>query len=150
MSDASPVIDPRLEQATLRLLDVIKVKPAAAKEATSSLNETVRYLSGEVFGVSEAVEQEHHSIQCRVKCFDKTTSRAYREFEQRGLAKRKVVELVAICEVLSLAANVTMDRESKRRVPLMYQWLDKNWAQLEPSLRQVVLVYANGKEQPLG
>jgi hypothetical protein len=141
--------DRRYQDAVLKLLRLIKTKPSLEKDITEALDDVGRHLSGQAFGASEALQQEHREIMDRVRGFDMAKSPAFQAFKQRQITGRKFPEIVSICELLAEQANVPMDRESKRRKPLLFRWLDANWDRIEPALQTVTLVFEGEIDQPL-
>jgi hypothetical protein len=144
-----PLEDRRFQASVTKLLQLVKATPGLEKEVTDALGELDRHLSGQTFGAPEALRQEREEIMNRVRDFDMTKSPAFRAFQQRQLTSRKFAEIISICEVLADQANVPMDRETKRRKPVLFKWLDTNWTRLEPCLQFLTLVCEGDVDQSL-
>jgi hypothetical protein len=149
MDSSFRIGDRRFQEGVLRLLEIVKSKSGLEKEITDALADLGRHLAGEAFGVSEALRQEHLEIRDRVCGFQVTQSPAFRAFQDRQLTNRKFPEILSICEVLAEQANVTMDRESKRRKQLLFRWLDANWDRLAPCLDCMTLVLEGNVRESL-
>jgi hypothetical protein len=140
--------DPRPKTAISRLLELTAATGKLQKDVADALQELSRHLAGDTYGGTESLQRERQTLQQRMEGFDRTRSPSYRAFHDRGLTERRFPEIVSICEVLvDDAGIVPMDRECKRRKPVLWAWLDSHWAQLEPRLCRIKLVFADGDEQ---
>jgi hypothetical protein len=48
-------------------------------------------------------------------------------------------ELVSIADLVARKANLRLDRDARRRKPVMLKWFDENWQIIQPLLSDIVL-----------
>jgi hypothetical protein len=90
---------------------------------------------------SVALHQERQSINGRIHNFAFSSSAPYRFFEQRGWTQLTFPELVAVGEVIGHETHITMDREAKRRKPVLFKWLDDNWSRMKEYAEKMELFF---------
>jgi hypothetical protein len=118
---------------------------------TQQVDTLWHHLAGDKPAVSEILERENETIRGRVKDFNMNDCEAYKAFEARGLASEHLWVLVSIARILAKQAGETIDREAKRRKPLLFKWLNDNWANLEPGFAHIQLRCdnMNGNGEPI-
>lgn len=86
-------------------------------------------------------EKERQVLHERLKNFDEKQCRAYRELERRGLISMTHVNLVQIAKVIAHRCEIKLDREAKRRKPILIKWFDENYDKAIPLLDKMELQY---------
>ncbi|EAX98890.1 hypothetical protein TVAG_210840 [Trichomonas vaginalis G3] len=94
-----------------------------------------RTINGEV----ACQNQEKDRIKGRLTGFDTKNNIAWHEITSRFGENVKQQELLSIANVLSLNANIKLDRDAKRRKSVLIKWFNENWTVLAPFLQFVVL-----------
>jgi hypothetical protein len=69
--------------------------------------------------------------------FDYRLCSAYHYFEHRQWATLKTTELVSIGHAVGDVAAVQMDREARRRKPVLFKWPQEHWEQFQPILENL-------------
>lgn len=84
----------------------------------------------------------------RLSGFVAKESMVWMELTRRFGDNLKHGELLSIAEVVSVNANILLDRDAKRRKTVLIKWFQENWAQIHPFLNYVVLEDKN-KDKPI-
>jgi hypothetical protein len=124
--------DLRYEQARERLCSLTDTDPKVSSSICRQLNLLVQTLITETSAASQSLRQERFYLEQRTQNFQVEESAPYRYFAQRDWASASFKELQSIASVIAQTAGIPLDRESKRRKPLLFKWLDEHWAQLKP------------------
>jgi hypothetical protein len=74
--------------------------------------------------------------------FSYEESRAYRTFESRDWHRLRLPEYVAIATILAQRTQLTIDRDSKRKKNVLFQWMEAHWDVLAPWVEVLQLVIA--------
>jgi hypothetical protein len=93
-------------------------------------------------GASEGQQQERHILEERLRGFVMEASRSYLFFQSRGWENCPFDNLKSIAEVFSRAANVPMDRDAKRRKPVLFRWFEDHWDELRPFAERLEIEWA--------
>jgi hypothetical protein len=123
--------DPRFGRARLALLALAE-NPSACEKITSHLHDLLAALKLERLSSVEAQDREHALIAEKLNGFDMKSSRPYQYFVQRQWETLGLDELLGIATVMCHCAGIRLNRESKRRKPVLFKWLDENWDRLLP------------------
>jgi hypothetical protein len=114
-------------------------------DALSQLRAVVSQLAGEMFGGSDHMQKERELLHERIQGYDKLSSPSYAALEERGLTDRRFPEIVSLFEVLADQAGLSMDRECKRRKPVLFRWADSHWRLIELIFWQAALEFKAGE-----
>jgi hypothetical protein len=98
-----------------------------------SLQKVVIVLRDGVSSVTPAINNERKAIEDRLRGFCYEKSEPYHFFKCRGWNTLRFPVLVQICVSIAEKANVTIDREAKRRKQVLFKWLSEHWPELEES-----------------
>jgi Flp pilus assembly protein TadG len=102
------------------------------KDVQASLEKIANLLGEGASAASDASTHERETIKKRTSNFDHRASAPYQFFAQQKWNTLTLPEQVAIGEVIAHEAQVTMDREAKRRKAVMFKWMADNWDRLYP------------------
>lgn len=83
--------------------------------------------------------EECKKIKSILSDFNPVNSTAYIKLTERYGDNLKQTECQKIAEVLSLKLNISLDRDSRRRYPMLLKWFNDNWEQIEPNLKYITL-----------
>lgn len=83
--------------------------------------------------------EECKKIKSILSDFNPVNSTAYIKLTERYGNNLKQTECQKIAEVLSLKLNISLDRDSRRRYPMLLKWFNDNWEQIEPNLKYITL-----------
>jgi hypothetical protein len=83
--------------------------------------------------------EEHARIQRRVSGFNWQRSYAWAHLSHTFGPRLNQDELVSIAELTSGIVRIRLDRDARRRKPVMIKWFDENWGYIQPVLRHIVL-----------
>jgi hypothetical protein len=136
----------RFGQAKGLITEISQSNPDASGKITHRLREFLQVIGEGRSGASAAIQQEREAIQTRLVGFDYLRCEAYLEFHRRDWLALKFPESVALVTILARRAGLSIDRESKRRKPLLFHWLHNHWDAIKPLLDQVELVYESEEE----
>jgi hypothetical protein len=104
----------------------------ATEHIQGGLQKIATLLGKGASAASEALTHEREAIRMRTDHFDHQMSEPYRFFSERKWNELTFREQVAIGEVMAVETAVPMDREAKRRKPVMFKWMADNWEALRP------------------
>jgi hypothetical protein len=93
---------------------------------------------GQLIG-GQGARKEKERIADRLAGFNVMDNPVWREITGRFGRKIKHPELLSIADVLAAHANIKLDRDAKRRKPVLVKWFNENWGSLRPYLRYVSL-----------
>jgi hypothetical protein len=136
----------RFRQACDQLCQVLQSKPNDQGQIHSHLTQLVGSLTWQSTQTSDALEQERAIIDARIRNFDINSSPPYAVFQAKGWNTMKFPEMVSVCEVLAKEGRVTMDREAKRRKPVLFKWMSDNWEVLKLHIDNLELVFGSDDE----
>jgi hypothetical protein len=134
---APRIADPRFLQAAQSLAELADRRPEVEIELRRRCQELLKTMKESQTAASPSIQQERSTIQGRMQGFEYRRCAAWQEFERRGWAQLRFPEYVSIALVLSNASNIALDRESKRRKPVLFKWLDDNWLVVQPILQRL-------------
>jgi hypothetical protein len=83
--------------------------------------------------------EEHARVQRRVSGFDWRLSYAWAHLSYNFGPKLSQNELVSIAELMAGMLQIKVDRDARRRKPVMIKWFEENWRQIRPLLANVIL-----------
>jgi hypothetical protein len=83
--------------------------------------------------------EEHARIQRRVSGFNWRLSYTWAYLSDAFGPRLNQEELVSIAELISGILRIRLDRDARRRKPVMIKWFEENWCYIQPVLRNVVL-----------
>jgi glyceraldehyde-3-phosphate dehydrogenase/erythrose-4-phosphate dehydrogenase len=138
--------DPRFEHAKRAVVEITQGNSDLSLKISSRLRDLVTTLVETKSGASTAIQQERSAINDRIQGFKYQECDPYREFEQRGWRHLKFPEYVSIASVLSEYSKIQLDRESKRRKPVLFKWMDDNWSVLKRFVDRITLVFTDAPE----
>jgi hypothetical protein len=135
----APMVDARFTIARSQLSELFASDPDAASAITTEVVNLIRTLQFEKPSASLVLLQEREIIADRVRDFCCDDSRPWKFFVERGWHQLSMKEYVGIGQVLACEANLEIDREAKRKKPVLLKWMDDNWDTLSPLLMHLRL-----------
>jgi hypothetical protein len=135
--------EPRFHHAKGLIAEISQANPDASGKIVHRLQEFLQVIGEGRSEASTAIQQEREAITNRMIGFDYVASEAYHEFDRRNWCKLKFPECVSLVSVLAANVGLTVDRESKRRKPVLFHWLQNHWDSIRPLLDQIELVYVS-------
>jgi len=82
---------------------------------------------------------ERTKIYSKVGEFDYKNSRPWKYFVSKGWDQMSSQEILLVGRVISEATNIPLDRESKRRKRLLFNWFNNNWDRFYPIMEHLHL-----------
>jgi hypothetical protein len=135
--------EPRLDQAKVLITEISQSNPDALNKIVHRLQDFLQVIGEGRSGASTAIQQEREAIANRMVGFDYAKSEAYHEFDRREWSKLKFPECVSLATVLAEHIGLTIDREAKRRKPVLFHWLQNHWDSIRPLLDQIELRFVS-------
>ncbi|KAK8835756.1 hypothetical protein M9Y10_040576 [Tritrichomonas musculus] len=82
---------------------------------------------------------ECKKIKSILEDFDPINSIAYIKLTDKYGTNLTQTECLKIAEVISLKLDIALDRDSRRRFPMLIKWFNDHWEQIEPNLKFIIL-----------
>jgi hypothetical protein len=118
-------------------------KPETSQHIYTGLQQIIEILTLARSCASSALHQERETIDGRIRNFVYSDCAPFLFFKEKGWSQLTFPELVAVSKVIGHEANLAIDREAKRRKPVLFKWLDDNWEQMKEYAEKIELHYDN-------
>jgi hypothetical protein len=91
-------------------------------------------------------EKDRFLTALRLKDFDPNRSAAHSLLAELFGQKINGTDLVSLAETCAVCLNLYLDREAKRRKPVLMKWFDENIDAIRPFLRDHVVIENSSRE----
>lgn len=133
--------DDRLEKAMTNILKLTKSSCGNIQEINSHLKRLIQNLEMKQEDLITQTEFERNKLTDRLSNFDFVRSRAWKVIKQKGWDTLNQKELLSIASILASKCNISLDREAKRRKPILVKWFDENFDIIAPIFNCIQLEY---------
>lgn len=134
------MIDGRLEKSINHILTLTK-NSNNTQEINSHLKRLLQNLELKQENLITQTEFERNKLTDRLSNFDYARSAAWKIIKQKGWDNLNQKELLSIASILAEKCNLTLDREAKRRKPILVKWFDENLNVILPVVNFIQLEY---------
>jgi hypothetical protein len=135
----------RFQKAAAPLLNMPLTNPRIQSDTAEDLHAIAQQFAREAFRTPASVQNERKSLNDRIELFDPVSSPWHHTLEERGLINMRFPEMLALVEVMADYVNLSIDRESKRRKTVLFEWVDRHWAVLAPVLPLISVELEGGQ-----
>jgi hypothetical protein len=119
--------DLRFSQASDRIIQIDGANPLLRGKIHAGLLKLRQNLNGHWNSASDSQQRERQLIDSALRNFVMKETRPWEFFQARGWTDLSVPYLVSMAEVFSLKTSIPLDRDSRRRKPLLFHWLEEHW-----------------------
>jgi hypothetical protein len=125
-------MDIRFELAHQRLEEIATESPDIRRSMRNQLQNLLNNLHSRTSAAPATLFQEREIIRDRTTNFDMENSRPWRYLTNRGWNGISLDELIGLAKLMAHHTRVPIDREAKRRKPVLVKWMEDNWDALLP------------------
>ena len=141
------VHDGRFESSCKSILKTFDEFPEVRKKLYHNLDLLLNRLEFRDEDLSRMALSERNKLNERLNQFDWERSKGYEMIKKKGWDQLNHKELRSIAVILAKKCNITLDREAKRRKPILVKWFDDNWCDISKIIGRFALLDQN--ESPI-
>ncbi|KAK8889745.1 hypothetical protein M9Y10_034499 [Tritrichomonas musculus] len=131
----------RLENALAQIKKVTENSGNSNQEIISHLSRLLQRLEMKNEELIKQTESERNKLTDRMSNFDFANSPAWMMIKKKGWDNLNHKELLSIASVIANKCNITLDREAKRRKPILVKWFDENLSAILPAVDFIQLEF---------
>lgn len=136
--------DPRLREAMQNIQNIAEQDAAHQAEIIRNLDRLLKRLEMEEEDLSKQTQSERTKLSERLSDFDCENSQAWQLIKQKGWDELSQKILLSIASIIANKCQIGLDREAKRRKPILIKWFQENLKIISPAIDKIYLEYRDG------
>lgn len=127
----------RYQRAKSEMIRILSTDSGHRKEILRNLHELVAELKGERTDRHRKREEDRIRAEKAAKATDITNTTPHSYFQERGWSNWTKQDTLNALNIVSVYAQIRIDRQAKRSKYVLYQWMSDNWEVIRPILDRI-------------